>query len=81
MYGCSQELPILSKLDPAEYGAPESAITREVIQRELKGITVEEVMVFKLMSHFVLLVSFLLNNLILGFTGDNGEKVVCTRLS
>lgn len=67
MYGCSQELPILSKLDPAEYGAPESAITREIIQRELKGITVEEVMVFKLMSHFILLVTFLIDNIHLGF--------------
>lgn len=34
--------PIVSKLDPAVYGPPESAITKELIQQELSGITVEE---------------------------------------
>ncbi|KAL0421537.1 UNVERIFIED_CONTAM: Lipoxygenase 6, chloroplastic [Sesamum latifolium] len=37
-----KELPILSKLDPEVYGPPESAITRELIARELHGISVEE---------------------------------------
>lgn len=37
-----KELPILSKLDPATYGQPESAITKELIERELRGISVEE---------------------------------------
>ncbi|KAL0364300.1 UNVERIFIED_CONTAM: Lipoxygenase 6, chloroplastic [Sesamum angustifolium] len=37
-----KELPILSKLDPDVYGPPESAITRELIARELHGISVEE---------------------------------------
>ncbi|KAK4488776.1 hypothetical protein RD792_004563 [Penstemon davidsonii] len=37
-----KELPILSKLDPEIYGPPESAITKEIIQRELNGISVEE---------------------------------------
>lgn len=38
-----QELPILSQLDPAVYGSPESAITKEIIARELNGISVDEV--------------------------------------
>ncbi|KAG6426736.1 hypothetical protein SASPL_110966 [Salvia splendens] len=39
-----KELPISSKLDPETYGPPESAITRELIARELNGISVEEAM-------------------------------------
>lgn len=38
-----QEFPILSKLDPAVYGPPESAITKKSIVKELGGMTVEEV--------------------------------------
>lgn len=38
-----QEFPILSKLDPAVYGPPESAITKECIEKELGGMNVEEV--------------------------------------
>lgn len=38
-----QELPIVSKLDPAIYGPPESAITTQLIAKELNGISVEEV--------------------------------------
>ncbi|KAL8520171.1 hypothetical protein ACS0TY_010914 [Phlomoides rotata] len=37
-----KELPITSKLDPAIYGPPESAITRELIAKELNGVSVEE---------------------------------------
>ena len=33
----------MSELDLAGYGPPESAITKELIQQELSGITVEEV--------------------------------------
>lgn len=45
--GCNlQGFPIVSKLDPAVYGPPESAITKELIQQELSGITVEEVSIF-----------------------------------
>lgn len=33
----------MSKLDPAVYGSPESAITKEIIARELNGINVDEV--------------------------------------
>ncbi|XP_061361393.1 linoleate 13S-lipoxygenase 2-1, chloroplastic-like [Gastrolobium bilobum] len=37
------EWPLKSKLDPNVYGPPESAITTEIIEREIKGfITVEE---------------------------------------
>ncbi|XP_010531638.1 PREDICTED: lipoxygenase 6, chloroplastic-like [Tarenaya hassleriana] len=39
-----KELPIRSKLDPAVYGSPESALTEEVIAREVEryGMTVEK---------------------------------------
>ncbi|XP_057949532.1 lipoxygenase 6, chloroplastic isoform X2 [Malania oleifera] len=37
-----KEFPILSKLDPAVYGPPESAITKELIEKELNGMSVEE---------------------------------------
>uniref|UniRef100_A0A1D1YGA9 Lipoxygenase n=1 Tax=Anthurium amnicola TaxID=1678845 RepID=A0A1D1YGA9_9ARAE len=38
-----QEFPFVSKLDPKIYGPPESGITKELIEREIKGIlTVEE---------------------------------------
>lgn len=37
-----KEFPILSKLDPAVYGPPQSAITKEIIERELNGMSVEE---------------------------------------
>ncbi|KAJ3679030.1 hypothetical protein LUZ60_017041 [Juncus effusus] len=37
------ELPIVSKLDPSVYGSPESLITPELIEREIKGaITAQE---------------------------------------
>lgn len=42
----SQEFPIRSKLDPNVYGSPESAITKEVIEKELyNGMSVEQVLV------------------------------------
>lgn len=37
-----KEFPILSKLDPAVYGPPESALTKELIEQELNGLSVEE---------------------------------------
>ncbi|XP_021746681.1 lipoxygenase 6, chloroplastic-like [Chenopodium quinoa] len=37
-----KEFPITSKLDPAVYGPPESKITKEVIEGELDGMSVEE---------------------------------------
>ncbi|XP_004310200.1 PREDICTED: lipoxygenase 6, chloroplastic [Fragaria vesca subsp. vesca] len=37
-----KEFPILSKLDPAFYGPPESAITKELIEQELNGMSVEK---------------------------------------
>lgn len=40
-----QEFPILSKLDPAVYGPPESALTKELIEQELNGLSVEEVLI------------------------------------
>ncbi|XP_074577236.1 linoleate 13S-lipoxygenase 2-1, chloroplastic-like [Curcuma longa] len=37
------ELPLVSKLDPSIYGSPESLITAELIEKEIKGImTVDE---------------------------------------
>ncbi|KAL9261233.1 Lipoxygenase 6, chloroplastic-like protein [Drosera capensis] len=38
-----KDFPILSKLDPAVYGPPESAITKEIIEDELPGISVKQV--------------------------------------
>lgn len=39
-----QEWPIKSKLDPSIYGPAESAITTELVEREIKGVmTVDEV--------------------------------------
>jgi hypothetical protein len=39
-----QEWPLKSKLDPKIYGLQESAISTEMIEREIKGLmTVEEV--------------------------------------
>lgn len=41
----AQEFPLKSKLDPEVYGSPDSLITKELIEAEIKGvcITVEEV--------------------------------------
>lgn len=40
-----QEFPLVSKLDPEVYGPPESAITEEMIEEEIKGVmTVHEVL-------------------------------------
>ncbi|XP_050377895.1 putative lipoxygenase 5 [Argentina anserina] len=36
-----KEFPIISKLDPAVYGPPESAITKELIEQELNGMSVK----------------------------------------
>ncbi|CAI9785093.1 unnamed protein product [Fraxinus pennsylvanica] len=37
-----KEFPIRSKLDPAIYGPPESAITRELLEEELLGMSIEQ---------------------------------------
>ncbi|TMW97077.1 hypothetical protein EJD97_006269 [Solanum chilense] len=37
-----REFPIVSKLDPAVYGPPDSAITQDLIEQELNGMSVEE---------------------------------------
>ncbi|KAF9601202.1 hypothetical protein IFM89_017387 [Coptis chinensis] len=37
-----KEFPIISKLDPADYGPPESLITKELIDEELDGMSVDE---------------------------------------
>lgn len=39
-----QEWPLKSELDPEVYGPPESAITTELIEKQIRGfMTVEEV--------------------------------------
>lgn len=43
--GILQEFPILSKLDHAVYGPLELAITKELIEQELNGMSVEEVFI------------------------------------
>ncbi|XP_020229857.1 lipoxygenase 6, chloroplastic [Cajanus cajan] len=37
-----KEFPIRSKLDPAVYGPPESAITKELLEQELGGMSLEQ---------------------------------------
>ncbi|KAJ1401980.1 PLAT/LH2 domain [Sesbania bispinosa] len=37
-----KEFPIRSKLDPAVYGPPESAITKELLEQELGGMSLEK---------------------------------------
>ncbi|XP_068666589.1 lipoxygenase 6, chloroplastic-like [Aristolochia californica] len=37
-----QDFPIRSKLDPAVFGSPESALTKKCIEQELNGMSVEE---------------------------------------
>ncbi|WJX53004.1 Lipoxygenase 6, chloroplastic [Trifolium repens] len=39
-----KEFPICSKLDPTVYGPPESAITKELLEQELGGISLEKAM-------------------------------------
>ncbi|MED6209771.1 Lipoxygenase 6, chloroplastic [Stylosanthes scabra] len=39
-----KEFPIRSKLDPAVYGPPESAITKELLEQELGGMSFEKAM-------------------------------------
>lgn len=44
MHEIAQEWPLKSTLDPEIYGPPESAITTELIEKEIGGmISVEEV--------------------------------------
>lgn len=49
-----QEFPIVSKLDPEVYGPPESGFTKELIEEELKGMTVEQVMTLKTLFKFII---------------------------
>ncbi|KAL9678067.1 hypothetical protein QQ045_015906 [Rhodiola kirilowii] len=42
-----KEFPIVSKLDPEVYGPPESALTKELIEEELRGMTVDQAMAEK----------------------------------
>ncbi|KAB2634664.1 lipoxygenase 6 [Pyrus ussuriensis x Pyrus communis] len=37
-----KEFPILSKLDPAVYGPPKSAITKELLEQEINGMSVDK---------------------------------------
>ncbi|XP_065044825.1 lipoxygenase 6, chloroplastic-like [Musa acuminata AAA Group] len=39
-----REFPIRSKLDPETYGSPESAITKECLEHELNGMSLQEAM-------------------------------------
>lgn len=43
-----QEWPLKSKLDPKIYGPPESKITKELVEEEIRGfMTIEEVTVLE----------------------------------
>ena len=49
LYKIMQEWPLKSALDPDVYGPPESAITKELVERGIKGfMTVDEVRTFPL---------------------------------
>ncbi|XP_054808039.1 lipoxygenase 6, chloroplastic [Prosopis cineraria] len=39
-----KEFPIRSKLDPVEYGPPESVITKELLEQEIGGMSLEKAM-------------------------------------
>lgn len=41
------EWPLTSKLDPQVYGPPESAITTEIVEQEIKGFMTLEQVIFK----------------------------------
>lgn len=44
-----QEWPLKSKLDPAIYGPPESKITDEIVEQQIKGfMTLDEVSPWRL---------------------------------
>lgn len=45
LFGWSQEFPMTSKLDPAQFGDALSAITAKHIQDRLEGLTVDQVSV------------------------------------
>lgn len=54
-----QEFPIRSKLDPAVYGPPESAITKELLEQELGGMSLEKVcFIFPLLLDLFILQNF-----------------------
>ena len=52
-----QEWPLKSTLDPKIYGPPESAITTEIVEREIKGfMTVDEVCTSLLCLFFLFII-------------------------
>ncbi|XP_071926383.1 lipoxygenase 6, chloroplastic isoform X2 [Coffea arabica] len=72
-----KELPILSKLDPAVYGPPESAITRELIEQELFGMSVEKALEDKRL--FILDYHDMLLPFIEGMNSLPGRKAYASR--
>ncbi|GAA0159610.1 oxygenase [Lithospermum erythrorhizon] len=57
-----KEFPILSKLDPAVDGPPESEITRDLIEQELNGMSIEEALQSKklfILDHHDILLPFI----------------------
>jgi len=76
-----QEFPIRSKLDPTIYGPPESAITKELLEQELGGISLEKVcsmFCFLLLYLFILqkLTIHTFNQLLFTLTGYRGKESI-----
>lgn len=72
-----KEFPIVSKLDPAIYGPPESAITKELILEELPGISVEQAIAEKRL--FILDYHDILLPFIKGMNSLPGRKAYASR--
>lgn len=72
-----REFPIVSKLDPAVYGPLESAITKECIEHDLNGMSLEEAMENDRL--FILDYHDLLLPFVKGINSLKGRKVYASR--
>uniref|UniRef100_A0A7N1A9D3 Lipoxygenase n=1 Tax=Kalanchoe fedtschenkoi TaxID=63787 RepID=A0A7N1A9D3_KALFE len=57
-----KEFPIVSKLDPEVYGAPESALTKEIVEAEIKSMSVDQALAGKrlfILDHHDMLLPFI----------------------
>lgn len=72
-----REFPIVSKLDPALYGSPESAITKECLEHELNGMNLEEA----IQNHRLFILDYhdLLLPFIKNINSSKGRKTYASR--